>query len=167
MVSERIVRCKLMSGEIEHFESRIAKVEDFIRHDKFEELVALVQQIQDSLRVVRDLSFFEKQKQRIEKFDKMIMGYVQGKERELVLETKYYRQNASAINRLITLEAYFGREKQLIDLIVESKLLKDFDYLINQTKENSDSISPYRQKLFCTFTTALLTLLTELPDFLA
>ncbi len=80
-----------MSGEIEHFESRIAKVEDHIRHDKFEELVLLVQQIQDSLRVVRDLSFFEKQKQRIEKFDKMILGYVQAKERELLVETKYYR----------------------------------------------------------------------------
>jgi hypothetical protein len=38
------------------------------------------------LRVVRDLSFFEKQKQRIERFDKTIMAYVLAKEKELVFE---------------------------------------------------------------------------------
>ena len=31
-----------MSQEIEHFESRIARVEDFIRQDRFQELVQLV-----------------------------------------------------------------------------------------------------------------------------
>lgn len=51
-----------MSQEIEHFETRIARVEDYIRQNKLAELVLLVRQLQESLNVVRDLSFFEKQK---------------------------------------------------------------------------------------------------------
>ena len=61
-----------MSMEIEHFENRIAKVEDYIRQNRLGDLVILVRQLQESLKVVRDLSFFEKQKQRIERFDKAI-----------------------------------------------------------------------------------------------
>ncbi len=44
-VNRRIKSCQVMSQEIEHFETRIAKVEEFIRHNRFLELVSLVQQI--------------------------------------------------------------------------------------------------------------------------
>ena len=102
-----------MSQEIEHFETRIAKVEEFIRHNKFHELVGLVYQLQESLRVVRDLSFFEKQKQRIERFDKTIMAYVLAKEKELVFENSSFnvlRQSAEELRGLLCLEQYFQRE---------------------------------------------------------
>lgn len=42
-VDTRIDRCKAMSQEIEHFENRIAKVEEHIRNDRFLELVVLVE----------------------------------------------------------------------------------------------------------------------------
>jgi len=38
------------------------------------------------LRVVRDLTVFEKQKDRIEKFDKLILQYVQQKEKEYLTD---------------------------------------------------------------------------------
>lgn len=60
--------------------------------------------------MVRDISFFEKQKQRIERFDKMIMGYLQTKEKELVYESDIYKQNASDIKALVSLQQYFKRE---------------------------------------------------------
>ena len=66
---------------------------------------------------MRDLSFFEKQKQRIERFDKAIMQYLLMKERELVLECPSYhslRQNQEQIRALITLEMYFNRGSTFI-----------------------------------------------------
>ena len=41
-VSQRIERSQKMSQEIEQFESRVAKVEEYIRHNRFDELVILV-----------------------------------------------------------------------------------------------------------------------------
>lgn len=41
-IDRRVDRCKAMALEIEHFENRIAKVEEYIRHNKFMELVKLV-----------------------------------------------------------------------------------------------------------------------------
>jgi len=38
----RIARCKDMSTEIEHFESRVSKVEEYIRQDKINELKDLL-----------------------------------------------------------------------------------------------------------------------------
>jgi hypothetical protein len=41
--------------------------------------------------VVRDLNVFEKQRQRIEKFDKMILGYVARKERDVIFDNPHYQ----------------------------------------------------------------------------
>jgi hypothetical protein len=80
---------------------------------------------------VRDLSFFEKQKQRIERFDKMILSYVSAKEHELIFENAYYRSNSEQIKMLLSLEQYFGNEQGLIEQLIDQKLVKDFDFTLN------------------------------------
>lgn len=110
-----------MSQEIEHFEHRISKVEDYIKQNKFIELTQLIQQLQESLKVVRDVSFFEKQKQRIERYDKMILTYLQAKEKEYVFECggeAAYKQNAKNIKALVTLQSYFKKESAFIEQLV-------------------------------------------------
>lgn len=67
------------------------------------ELVDSMKQVQDSLKVVRELSFFEKQRQRIDRFDKMIMSYMQSKEKEYLFDTQAYRSKVDEIRALIKL----------------------------------------------------------------
>lgn len=119
-----------MSMEIEHFENRIAKVEEYIRQNKFVELAHLIQQLQDSLKVVRDLSFFEKQKQRIERFDKMIMTYMVQKENELVFKNDFYKRESANIRCLLGLERYFNKEKEFIENLIARKLNHEFSQMV-------------------------------------
>ncbi|CDW77287.1 UNKNOWN [Stylonychia lemnae] len=173
-IDKRINNCKIMSQEIEHFESRVAKVEEYIRLNKFSELVLLVQQLQESLKVVRDLSFFEKQKQRIEKFDKMIQAYAQNKEKEFIFECNFYKQNAENIRQLILLEQYFANDNQLVEQIMTQKLLKEFEYiLLSKTEEENldDEMDPslvknYKGKFFFKFSQAVKHFLSTQIDFL-
>eukprot|EP00347_Sterkiella_histriomuscorum_P022232 403331208 len=174
-IDTRISQCKAMSQEIEHFESRIAKVEEYVRLDRFNELVSLVQQLQESLKVVRDLSFFEKQKQRIEKFDKMIMNYMQVKEKELIFDTQYYKQHQEQIGLLITLEQYFNQENQLIERLIDIKLVKEFEYLLNNKWEeinkeedssfDDENTKQYQAKFFFKYFRTLIYFMKSIQDF--
>ena len=113
---------------------------------------------------MRDLSFFEKQKQRIEKFDKMIQNYMQSKEKEFVFDCNFYKQNHESIKALLFLEQYFNKESQFLEQLIESKLIKDFEYLltnihatlIDDDEEQEPNVRIYQTKFFFKFSKALV-----------
>ncbi len=73
-----------MASEIEHFEQRIAKALHLIQSDNLAELALLIQQLKDSLKVVRGMTGFEKQKDRVEKFEQHVLEYIQSQENEIL-----------------------------------------------------------------------------------
>lgn len=161
-----------MSQEIEHFETRIARVEDYIRQNRLGELVTLVRQLQESLKVVRDLSFFEKQKQRIERFDKAISTYAEGKRAEVVgLPYGQFRTRGREIRALVALEGYFGREREFMESLVKERFLKELSSRLSQEvvgelpREYDETVKGYTQKLTFKFCIALTQFLEKEASF--
>jgi hypothetical protein len=85
-----------MSKEIEEFEQRVQKVDEYIRADDLVELCNLVvNQLGASLSVVKELAspdskqvFKQHQHNRLQRFEKLILTFVQYKQTEILEKDK-------------------------------------------------------------------------------
>ena len=72
-----------MSNEIERFQERIGRVEELIRDDDLNALAWLLADLKLSLGMIESFSFFQKQKQRLDRLEKSILEYTQMKEEQI------------------------------------------------------------------------------------
>ena len=99
-----------MAAEIEHFEESIGQVEELMRKDSLAELTSLMGSIQESLNMVSNLSFFDKQKQRLDRFKKGIIAYTGQKEDEMIVPDKSFVGNPSDLRCLLLIYRHFDKE---------------------------------------------------------
>ena len=69
-----------MTGDIERFQERISQVEELIEADDLNALAQLLVDLKLSLELIESFSFFQKQKQRLDRYEKVIVEYTQRKE---------------------------------------------------------------------------------------
>lgn len=146
-VDSRIRQCQQMSREIEEFEQRVQKVEEFIRNDELVMLSNLVvYQLSASMNVVRGMNkaksagntklknpdpnsqvFRQHQQSRLQRFDKLILTYVQYKQNEILINDaskltgnqkdmdpeQTYKLNTLEINSILHLFNIFNKEQYL------------------------------------------------------
>ena len=69
-----------MSDDIERFQERIGRVEDLIQDDDLIQLSRLLTDLKLSLEMIQNFSFFQKQKQRLDRFEGSILDYARRQE---------------------------------------------------------------------------------------
>ena len=72
--------CDNMSRDIERFQERISRVEELIEMDDLNSLASLLVDLKLSLEIIQSFSFFQKQKQRLDRYEKSIVEYTRMKE---------------------------------------------------------------------------------------
>ena len=69
-----------MSSDIERFQEKISRVETLIAEDDLNGLASLLVDLKLSLEMIQSFSFFQKQKQRLDRYEQLILDYTMRKE---------------------------------------------------------------------------------------
>ena len=72
---DKLMSCDQMSRDIERFQERIGRVEELIQDDDINALASLLVELKLSLEMIQSFSFFQKQKQRLDRYEKVILEY--------------------------------------------------------------------------------------------
>ena len=105
-----------------------------MRRDSLVELTALMGSIQESLNMVSNLSFFDKQKQRLDRFKKGIISYATQKEDEMIVADKTFVGTPSELRCLLLIYRHFSKEESFLDRFIEKVLLRQFNHHLRQAE---------------------------------
>ena len=89
-----------MSCDIERFQERIGRVEELIEEDDLISLAELLTDLKLSLEMIQSFSFFQKQKQRLDRFEGSILEYTRIKEDQVFHKVKYNNSNNAVVKTI-------------------------------------------------------------------